>query len=338
MVPERRHSNAHAAHKAKLLKRMDPSVFEYHTKRQTGLIPQNEDPNWGTEHPTRRHESRIRHKRTRFARSFLKVKWDKGFTGRGVDFRRRDYRLEGPKGETLEHVAGAEGPTLPEARRLWQMVDDGEDEGVDPLYDGPPVNWDEDTSWSDHEGIPPSDRAEVDNEASSDPESQEHALVDDFSEMRVNLQAIAAQACQMLGDDEVGPGLRSQDHAPMDADCEVQVNLQAIAAQACQMLGDDEMSAVTESQEYALVDQNSEMRVNLQAIAAEASQMLSDDDLDTYQAPTADRASREPSPGSTKNLGKKRGWVSLGGGYGHASDEVSADDGSSHGPKRARTW
>lgn len=261
MVPERRHSNAHAAHKAKLLKRMDPSVFEYHTKRQTGLILQNEDSNWGSEHPTRRHESRIRHKHTRFARSFLKVKWDKGFTSRGVDFRRRDSRLEGPKGETLENVAGAEGPTLPEARRLWQMVDDGEDEGVDPLDDGPPVDWDEDTSWSDHEGIRPSDQAKVENKAGSDPESEEHALVDDFSEMRVNLQAIATQAFQMLGGDEVGPG--------------------------------------PESQEHALVDADSEVRVNLQAIATGALQMLSDDGLDTYQAPTADRASLEASSGST---------------------------------------
>lgn len=132
MVPDRRHSISRAANEADLREEIGPSIFEYHIKRETGLIPPNQEFRWGYEDPRRHHETRSRYNNTYVARSFLKVDCDKGFTGRGVDSRYRDYRFEGPKSETGEYVADAEAPTVPETRRLWRLVDQGGDEGVDP--------------------------------------------------------------------------------------------------------------------------------------------------------------------------------------------------------------
>lgn len=215
-VPDRRHSISRAANEADVMQEIGPSIFEYHIKRETVLIPPNEEFRWGYEDPRRRYETRSRYNNTYVARSFFKIDWDKGFTDRGVDSRYRNYRFEGPRGETREYVAGAEAPTVPQTRHLWRLVDQGDDEGVDPLYDGPPIDWDENTSWSDDEHIDPLGQTDVDNEIGPVTELQQHAQVDASGEKLENLQNIAAQAFLMLGDNNLGPLHGTRQEAEID--------------------------------------------------------------------------------------------------------------------------
>lgn len=216
MVPDRRHSIARAAFKADLMEEIDPSIFDYQTKRETGLIPQNEETHWGHEDSRQRHETSNRYNNRYVAQSFFKVDWAKGSTGRGLDFRYGDYILEGPKGEVLEHAADAQAPTLPETRRLWRMVDQGDDESVDPLYDGLPIDWDEDKSWSEDEEVAPISQTKVNDEISPVTDSQQHAQLNASGEKLENLQDVAAQAFLMVQGNDLEPFNGTRQVAELD--------------------------------------------------------------------------------------------------------------------------
>ena len=233
-----RHESARATFRALLLEEVDTSIFVYHEKRRMGLIPQNEEPRWGYEDPRHRQETHIRHNGTHVAQSFFEVDWNKGFTGRGVDARydqiNGDYRLRGPKGETMKDLVGAEAPTSPEVRFIWRAVDKGDDDGIDPFYRGPPIDWDEDTSWSDVEDVDSPDETKVDEEIGPFDEIEQRDQLDASDKMRNALQDVAAQAFRALGDDAMGPLNERRQEAELDSTGEMRDVLMQIVDEGSQ--------------------------------------------------------------------------------------------------------
>lgn len=202
--------------RASISNSVNPSVFEYHEKRMTGLIPQNEEAKWGYEDPRQREVTRVRHINTHVAQHFFEVDWNQGFTGRGMDPRSRDYHPAGPMNETLANLVGAERLTPPEERRLWQAVDRGDDDGVGPSYRDLPNHKNQNTSSNDDEDVGPFGESSVDDERGPPRKIQQHASLEASSQLQDNLRDIAAQALQGIGDDDVDSLKGTRQEAELD--------------------------------------------------------------------------------------------------------------------------